>query len=50
MSNTSEGAKYVLDLCDEILGAVGLREHRFDWLRGDPGKNGQGRRLPVDGY
>lgn len=50
MSNTSAGARYVLDLCDGILGAIGLREHRFDWLRGDPGKHGQGRRLPVDCY
>lgn len=33
-----------------LSGEAGLRQHRFDWLLGDP--NGQGRqvRLPVDGY
>lgn len=41
---------YVLDLCDEVLGEAGLRQHRFDWLTGDPGKNGRRRKLPVDGY
>lgn len=41
---------YVLGLCDEVLGEVGLRQHRFDWLMGDPGKDGRCRRLPVDGY
>lgn len=42
---------YVLDLLDHILGAPGLRQHRFDWLRGDPIRNGgRGRTLPVDAY
>lgn len=27
---------YVLDLCDELLGVPGIRQARFDWLRGDP--------------
>jgi very-short-patch-repair endonuclease len=36
---------YVVDLCDEILDEQALRQHRFDWLRGD-----QGHRLPVDAY
>src|SRR5215211_1798560 len=26
---------YVIDLCDEILGERALRQHRFEWLRGD---------------
>ncbi len=41
---------YVLDLCDDVLGETGLRQYRFDWLVGDPGKNGCCRELPVDGY
>jgi hypothetical protein len=41
---------YVLDLCDAILGEAASRQHRFDWLVGDPGRNGLGRALPVDAY
>jgi hypothetical protein len=36
---------YVLNLCDEILNQKGLRQHRFDFLRGD-----SGTKLPVDIY
>lgn len=36
---------YVIDLCDELLGQAALRQHRFDFLRGDAGT-----RLPVDAY
>lgn len=42
--------KYVLDLCDEILGCISSRQHRFDFLRGDPGKGRRGHPLPVDAY
>ncbi|HWZ87503.1 MAG TPA: hypothetical protein VNW92_01600, partial [Polyangiaceae bacterium] len=41
---------YVLDLCDAILGEPASRQHRFDWLVGDPGRNGRGCTLPVDAY
>ena len=41
---------YVLDLCDEVLERPCCRQHRFDWLVGDAGKDGRCRRLPVDGY
>lgn len=41
---------YVLDLCDEALGVPGMRQHRFDWLRGDPGVDGREVRLPVDAF
>ena len=37
--------KYVLDLCDKVLGLNCLRQHTFDFLRGD-----RGHLLPVDGY
>ena len=42
---------YVLDLCDEVLGAACQRQATFDWLRGDPSSNRPaGTKLPVDGY
>lgn len=42
---------YVLDLCDELLGVPGIRQARFDWLRGDPSPTRpRGVTLPVDGY
>lgn len=41
---------YVLDLLDQILGKKGQRQHRFDFLVGDPGKNGNQSKLPVDAY
>lgn len=41
---------YVIDLCDQILGYNARRQARFDFLRGDPGKNSIGRRLPLDAY
>jgi hypothetical protein len=43
-------ADYVLDLCDEVLGELSLREHTFVWLRGDPNPRGTRRPLPVDAY
>jgi hypothetical protein len=36
---------YVIDLCDRVLGRKALRQHRFDFLRGDTE-----RPLPVDAY
>lgn len=41
---------YIIDLCDGLLGQRALRQHRFDFLLGDPGKNGRRVRLPVDAY
>lgn len=36
---------YIIDLCDEILGITGSRQHRFPFLVGDSGV-----KLPVDVY
>ena len=36
---------YVLDICDDILKEKGIRQHKFDFLRGDTG-----RRLAVDAF
>lgn len=40
--NLSDEA-YILDLCDETLNLKGVRQYRFDFLRGD-----KGTKLPVD--
>lgn len=50
MANRRRDEAYALALCDEIIGTPSIREARFDWLRGDPGKNGTRRQLPVDAY
>ena len=50
MGRADSDEAYVLDLCDEILGAPASRQHRFDWLLGDPNQRGRQVRLPVDGY
>jgi hypothetical protein len=42
---------YILDLCDAILEQKGERQKRFDFLKGDPHKDGVTRtKLPVDAY
>ncbi len=38
---------YVIDLCDEVLGAKASRQHTFGFLRGD---GTPGRKLPVDAF
>jgi hypothetical protein len=49
-SRVGSDEDYVLDLLDELLGTQASRQHRFDWLLGDPGQTGRRVRLPVDGY
>lgn len=41
---------YIIDLCDEILRCKASRQHRFDFLLGDPNAQGKRTRLPVDAY
>lgn len=41
---------YVIDLLDAVLGEAALRQHRFAWLTGDPGRTGRTALLPVDAY
>lgn len=45
-----EDQNYIIDLCDDFLGRMASREHRFDFLRGDSGNGKPGRTLPVDAY
>ncbi|MFA6186848.1 MAG: hypothetical protein WC770_06535 [Phycisphaerae bacterium] len=49
-SRQSSDEWYVIDLCDQILGQKGSRQHKFPFLLGDAGKNGKKRKLPVDAY
>ena len=49
-SRATSDETYVIDLSDEVLGTVALRQHRFDFLRGDAEPGKQGTRLPVDAY
>ena len=50
-ARTESDEYYVLDLCDQVLGSKALRQHRFEWLRGDfSSKRGSLSYLPVDGY
>jgi hypothetical protein len=49
MKNRDEA--YIIDICDKVLRLVATRQHRFDFLRGDPSRAGtRGRRLPVDAF
>lgn len=41
---------YIIDICDRILKEEAIRQHKFPFLVGDPGRNGQCRFLPVDAY
>ena len=50
MGREASDEAYVLNLCDRVLGEVGSRQHRVEWLLGDRGTSGRRVRLPVDGY
>jgi len=41
---------YVIDHMDRILGTEAIRQHTFDFLRGDVAGGRQGKKLPVDAY
>lgn len=41
---------YIIDLCDAVLQLKASRQHRFDFLLGDPNARGRCARLPVDAY
>lgn len=42
---------YIIDICDEVLGKKAIRQHCFEFLRGDICRNFPlGKKLPVDAY
>ena len=40
----------MIDLCDRVLNSKASRQHKFDFLLGDPNSNGFWAKLPVDAY
>ena len=48
--NGSKDEEYIIDLCDRILGEISLKQHRFDFLTGDPNERGYSAKLPVDAF
>ena len=48
--SSDKNENYVLDLCDKVLKMSSSRQHKFDFLLGDPNPKGVSARLPVDGY
>jgi hypothetical protein len=47
---TDHDEKYVIDICDRLLGRLAERQKKFPFLVGCPGKNGHCASLPVDAY
>ncbi|WP_338731354.1 hypothetical protein [Mangrovimonas cancribranchiae] len=47
---TNSDEQYVIDLCDRVLNSKASRQHKFDFLLGDPNSNGISAKLPVDAY
>ena len=47
---SSSDEHYIINLCDRVLARKASRQHRFDFLLGDPGKSGRCAKLPVDAY
>ncbi|MCU1524614.1 MAG: hypothetical protein JWO18_1508 [Microbacteriaceae bacterium] len=46
-----QNEKYVIGLCDEVLGVESAKHHTFLWLLGDVSPTtGRQRALPVDAY
>ena len=41
---------YVIGLCDKVLGLTSSRQHKFDFLLGDPNSSGKAAKLPVDSF
>jgi len=50
VSRADSDEHYLLDICDRVLERKALRQHRFPFLVGDPGRNGRCARLPVDAW
>jgi hypothetical protein len=49
-SKSNRDEHYVIDLMDKIIGTEAIRQHTFDFLRGDATDGRQGKKLPVDSY
>lgn len=49
-SKADKDEHYVIGLCDKVLGLSSSKQHKFDFLRGDPNSNGKAAKLPVDSF
>ncbi len=49
-STIDKDEHYVLDLCDTVLGLTSSRQHKFNFLLGDPNLSGVAVKLPVDSF
>ncbi|WP_433077745.1 hypothetical protein ACQP1P_35355 [Dactylosporangium sp. CA-052675] len=50
MSGDDSDEAYVIGLCSKVLGEPAKTQHRFEWLLGDPSRDGRRVMLPVGGY
>ena len=51
MGRSNSDERYIIDICDKVLGRKASQQHRFYFLRGDSKlPDSTGRRLPVDAY
>lgn len=48
--NKDSDEKYVIDICDQVLELKSSRQHKFEFLKGDPNSKGMSVLLPVDAY
>jgi hypothetical protein len=49
-STSDKDEAYVLDICDKVLELTSSRQHKFDFLLGDPNSKGIAAKLPVDSF
>lgn len=50
VTDVTKDEAYIIELCDKILGEISLKQHRFDFLTGDPNEQGTAVKLPVDAF
>ncbi|MDP8996161.1 MAG: hypothetical protein M3O03_04055 [Pseudomonadota bacterium] len=51
MGRSNSDERYIIDICDKVLGRKASRQHRFYFLRGDSRiPTASGHKLPVDAY
>jgi len=49
-SRADKDESYVIGLCDKVLGLTSSKQHKFDFLLGDPNSSGKAAKLPVDSF
>lgn len=49
-SRADKDESYIIGLCDKVLGLTSSKQHKFDFLLGDPNSIGKATKLPVDSF